>query len=107
VFTGVHVTSESEMTAGDRERQASLPKSDEGTELVAIDVAGNRRLNRRVFFYFCVPHWPVFLRRVDYIYTHTHTHRSNHNTHTLQKNKLRFVLFHISLNIHRIRKRYE
>jgi len=33
----MHVTSESELTAGDRERRGSLLKSDEGKELVAIE----------------------------------------------------------------------
>ena len=86
MFTGVHVTSESELTAGDRERRASLAKSDEGKELVAIEVADNGRLNRRVFFFFCLPHWPVFLfetSRIIYIVTdlttiHIHCRKTNY-----------------------------
>jgi hypothetical protein len=52
---------ESELTAGDRERRASLAKSGEGKELMAVEVAGSGRLNRRAFCLFCVPRWPVFL----------------------------------------------
>lgn len=89
MFTGVHVTTYSELTAGDRERRASLAKSDEVKELVAIEVAGSGRLNRRVFFFFCMPHWPVFLFETG---RHIYSYRSNRNTHALQKNKLR-VLF--------------
>ena len=69
MVTGVYVTSESELPAGDRERRSSLAKSEEGKELVAIEVAGSGRPN--IFFFFCMPHWPVFLfvaGRLIYIY---------------------------------------
>jgi hypothetical protein len=82
----VHVTSESELTAGDGERRASPANGDEGRELVTIEVAGNGRLNRRVFLFFCMPHWPVCLfetGRLIYIVTdlatiHIHCRKTNY-----------------------------
>jgi hypothetical protein len=74
------LTSQSELTAGDRERRASLTKSDEVKELVAIEVAGSGGLNRRVFVFFCMPRWPVFLfgtGKVIYIYIYIYIMERN------------------------------
>lgn len=82
-----------------RERRASLAKSDEVKELVAIEVADNGRLNRRVFFFFSMPHWPVFLFETGRL-IYTVTTRTAIHMHCRKTNYAFSISYFIKYSLH-------